>query len=72
MMALALSTASFNGPLYASITRNIWGAQEETTPDGMQTEQQLQYFDFTMFCMPDGSTFGLTKGFCFTAYPVTM
>jgi hypothetical protein len=42
-------------------TCNILGAcQEEIRRQTeMQMERQLQYFDFIMFCVPDGSTFGL-------------
>jgi hypothetical protein len=42
-------------------TCNILGTcQEEIRRQTeMQMEQRLQYFDFIMFCVPDGSTFGL-------------
>jgi hypothetical protein len=51
-------------------TQYLGACQEEIRRQTeMQTEQQLQYFDFIMFCVSDGSTFGLNGSeSCFTAY----
>jgi hypothetical protein len=49
---------------------NILGAcQEEIRRQTeMQMEQRLQHFDFIMFCVPDGSTFGLTGSDSWAAF----
>lgn len=51
-------------------TCNILGVcQEEIRHQTeMQMEQQLQYFDFVMFCVPDGSTFGTSGNDSWAAF----
>jgi hypothetical protein len=51
-------------------TCNILGAcQEEIRRQTeMQMGQQLQYFDFIMFCVPDGATFGQNGGDSWAAF----